>query len=162
VTAFLSLMDTFHPDLADAISSGLISYTPKPLRDYNADRQADIDLMRDTMVAELGLNPVDDVIHIPAIAMPNPATPPLADALVAGMVNMLVVNKHCIVPKPFGPVVGGVDQFEKDVQDKLTPLGLTVNFLDCWDEYHVNLGEVHCGTNTLRAPTTARWWEFQP
>jgi protein-arginine deiminase len=162
VAAFLSLADTFHPDLSDAISSGHISYTAKPLRDYNADRQKDIDRMQDTMVAGLGLSPVDDVIHIPAIMMPNPSTPSLADALVAGMVNMLVVNKHCIVPKPFGPVVGGVDQFEKDVQDKLTPLGLTVNFLDCWHEYHVNLGEVHCGTNTLRAPTAAPWWEFQP
>ena len=94
--------------------------------------------------------------------MPNPDVPPFADAFVAGMVNMLVINKHCIVPKPFGPVVSTVDQFEKDVLDKLQPLGLTVSFLDCWDEYHVNLGEVHCATNTLRKLTPARWWEFQP
>ena len=39
------------------------------------------------------------------------------------------------------------------MRDQLTPLGLTVSFLDCWEEYHVNLGEVHCATNTLRAAT---------
>jgi protein-arginine deiminase len=66
------------------------------------------------------------------------------------------------VPKPFGPVVGGVDRFEADVKDKLVPLGLNVEFLDCWNEYHIYLGEVHCATNTLRKPDSARWWEFQP
>lgn len=75
---------------------------------------------------------------------------------------MLVINKQCIIPKPFGPVVGGKDLFEEDLKSKLTPLGLTVRFLDDWFEYHIALGEVHCGTNTLRTPKTAKWWEFQP
>jgi hypothetical protein len=26
----------------------------------------------------------------------------------------------------------------------------------------VALGEVHCGTNTLRRAVPAPWWEFQP
>jgi protein-arginine deiminase len=78
------------------------------------------------------------------------------------MVNMLVINSHCVVPKPFGPIVGGVDQFEKDVRDQLSPLNLTVDFLDCWEEYHVFLGEVHCGTNTLRKANAVKWWEFTP
>jgi hypothetical protein len=29
-----------------------------------------------------------------------------------------------------------------------------------WYEYHVQLGEVHCGTNILRTATSARWWEY--
>jgi protein-arginine deiminase len=66
------------------------------------------------------------------------------------------------VPKPFGPIVGGVDQFEKDVRDQLSPLNLTVDFLDCWEEYHVFLGEVHCATNTLRKANAVKWWEFTP
>ena len=94
--------------------------------------------------------------------MPNPDMPTLADALVPGMVNMLVVNRHCIVPKPFGPIVSSADVFEGDLQTSLTPLGLTVDFLDCWTENHVNLGEVHCGTNTLRTPNRGRFWLFQP
>lgn len=45
---------------------------------------------------------------------------------------------------------------------KVNPLGLTLHFLDDWCEYHVQLGEVHCGTNTLRTTTSARWWEYTP
>jgi protein-arginine deiminase len=65
------------------------------------------------------------------------------------------------VPRPFGPVVGGTDLFEKAVNVELTALGLTVEFLDCWHEYHVLLGEVHCATNTLRTAKPVRWWEFE-
>lgn len=77
---------------------------------------------------------------------------------------MLVINGHCIVPQPFGPVGGSParDVFEEDVRTQLLPVGLTVDFLDCWEEYHVELGEVHCATNTLRRADPVRWWEFQP
>jgi len=49
------------------------------------------------------------------------------------------------------------------VRSKLTPLGLTVKFLDDWFEYHIAQGEIHCGTNTLRRPDPAKWkwWEFE-
>jgi protein-arginine deiminase len=68
------------------------------------------------------------------------------------------------VPKPFGPVLGGRDLFEEDLRSELLALGLTVSFLDDWYEYHVNLGEVHCATNTLRRPKAAqwKWWDFAP
>ncbi len=66
---------------------------------------------------------------------------------------MLVINKHYNIPRPFWPIVGGVDLFEKVLSDKLTSIGFTVSFLYGWHEYHVNLGEVHCGTNTLRRLT---------
>jgi len=158
---FLALRDDFHPDLQHLRSTLPAAHTPRPLRDYNVRRQRDLDRVKATMVRELGLEE-SDIIEVPAVFMPNPDLPAHADALFAGMVNMLVVNGHCIVPDPFGPIVGGVDEFQKDLRNKLTPLGLTVNFIDCWDQYHVNLGEVHCGTNTLRRFSSARWWEFQP
>jgi hypothetical protein len=158
---FLALRDDFHPDLQDLITSLPGAHTPRPLRDYNRDRQADLDRIKATMMTELNLVEAD-IIEVPAVFMPNPHIPAHADALFAGMVNMLVINNHCVVPDPFGPMVGGSDQFQADLRGKLTPLGLTVNFLDCWDTYHVALGEVHCGTNTLRQYTNARWWEFQP
>jgi protein-arginine deiminase len=157
VSSFLSLRDDFHPDLR-AFNP---TYTARSLRQYNLDRQANIDAVRARLLPELGLTTAH-VIEIPAVLMPNPGVPSLADALIAGMVNMLVINGHCIIPKPFGPVVAGIDLFEKDVRDKLAPLGLVVSFLDCWDEYHVNLGEVHCATNTLRMAPNPPWWEFQP
>lgn len=136
--------------------------TAAELRLFNEQTQATIDVTRDQLVDELGLDADQDIIHVPIVFMPNESLPNLADSLTAGMVNMLVINRHCIIPKPFGPVDGGNDLFEQDLRGPLEGLGLTVNFLDDWHEYHVNLGEVHCGTNTLREPTLARWWEFEP
>jgi protein-arginine deiminase len=163
VDAFRALNDDFNPDLRARVAAGFATHTTKSLRDYNADRQTDIDGIRTRMAAELGLR-AGDILEIPAIFMPNAEVPQFADAMVPGMVNMLVINGHCIVPKPFGPQVGSppVDQFEREVRSQLTPLGLRVHFLDCWDSYHVQLGEVHCATNTLRRATQVRWWEFQP
>jgi protein-arginine deiminase len=82
--------------------------------------------------------------------------------MTAGMVNMLVTNGHCAVPKPFGPVVGGMDKFQEEAKAKLSALGLAVEFVDDWFTYHVQLGEVHCGTNTLRREKQFAWWEFEP
>ncbi|WP_437636462.1 protein-arginine deiminase family protein [Sorangium sp. So ce854] len=53
-------------------------------------------------------------------------------------------------------------RFEEEMRAKVNPLGFTLYFLDGWCEYHVQLGEVHCGTNTLRTTTSARWWECTP
>jgi hypothetical protein len=153
VRNFLKQKAKFHPNAGSTTPTG-------SLRAYNLLKQADIDRMKTKMVAGLGLDPAD-VIEIPAVFFPNPRTPTTADALIGGMVNMLVVNAHAGVPKPFGPEVGGVDQFEKDVRDNLTPLGVTVTFLDCWDTYHVRSGEVHCATNTLRTAPALPWWEFR-
>lgn len=161
VTEFLALRDDFNPGVRATYAGLGVTHHSTTLRRYNEDCQAHIDGMRAVLTAELGLGAAD-IVEIPSIFMPNPKTPPLADALVPGMVNMLVINGHCIVPKPFGPIVSGVDRFEEDVRHQLTPLGLTVSFLDCWEEYHVNLGEVHCATNTLRQRGPAAWWEFEP
>jgi len=138
-----------------------LSLTAGPLKTFNDTAQVSLDATRAKFKTGLGLDEAD-IIDVPIIFMPNHSFPNQADALTAGMVNMLVINKHCIVPKPFGPVVGGKDLYEEDLKGKLTPLGLTISFLDDWYEYHVNLGEVHCGTNTLRTPTMAKWWEFTP
>jgi protein-arginine deiminase len=130
------------------------------LEPYNDARQADLDGIRIQLESELGLD-AGDVLEVPVI-FGELTTIALADALTAGMVNMLVINGHCVFPKPFGPVVGGKDLFEEDLVEKLNALGLTPHPLDDWFEYHVLLGEVHCGTNTLRTPTSAKWWEFEP
>lgn len=151
--------------ISQFLTSGVpgLHLTAATLNAFNLAKQTTLDTIKAQFVREIGIDPANDVIEVPIIFMPDHFSGGLfADALTAGVVNMLVINNHCIIPKPFGPVVGGVDLFEKDLRDKLTPLGLTVSFLDDWLEYHVNLGEVHCGTNTLRRFTPARWWEFQP
>jgi protein-arginine deiminase len=138
-----------------------LGHSAGDLRAFNDTVQGIIDSIDRQLQSDLGLEP-SDIVHLPSIYVPNDDFPDQADALTAGVVNMLVLNKHCIVPKPFGPVVGGKDLFEEDVRAKLEPLGLTVNFLDDWFEYHVLSGEVHCSSNTLRAPKAASWWEFIP
>ena len=130
------------------------------LKSFNDDVQKRLDKTRNQLESELGLG-AGDILEVPAIfAELEFAT--RADALTAGMVNMLVINKHCVFAKPFGPEVNGKDLFEEDLKGKLAALGLTPHPIDDWYEYHVALGEVHCGTNTLRAPTASKWWEFTP
>jgi protein-arginine deiminase len=67
---------------------------------------------------------------------------------------------HFAAPKPFGPIINGEDIFEKSVRDSLAAVGVEVTFIDDWSMYHVNDGEVHCGTNTIRTTSgAAAWWE---
>jgi len=150
--------------ISDFLNTGIpgLGHTSASLNSFNTDKQIKLDIVKQLFKKEIGIDPATDIIEVPILFMPNPGLSNLADALTAGMVNMLVLNKHCITPKPFGPVIAGKDLYEEDIKNKLTPLGLTVKFLDDWMEYHVNLGEVHCGTNTLRAPKMAKWWEFEP
>jgi protein-arginine deiminase len=128
---------------------------------FNTTVAATLKAERAKLVAGLGLKDAD-VIELPVLYKENPSAPGLADAMTAGMVNMLVTNGHCAVPKPFGPVVGGMDKFQEEAKAKLSALGLAVEFVDDWFTYHVQLGEVHCGTNTLRREKQFAWWEFEP
>lgn len=150
--------------IADFLNIGLtgvkFNLTESHLTTYNDSLQAKLDATRAQFKTELGLSEAD-IIDVPSL-FADITFAGFADALTAGMVNMLVVNKHCLVAKPFGPVVGGNDLFAKDLEGKLKALGLSVTFIDDWYEYHVQLGEVHCATNTLRSPTEAKWWEFTP
>lgn len=150
--------------ITDFLDTGLTgvksSLTESHLTTYNTSLQAKLDSIRSQLKTELGMSE-SDIIDVPSL-FADITVDTLADALTAGMVNMLVINKHCLIAKPFGPVVGGNDLFEKDLAGKLKALGLSVTFIDDWYEYHVALGEVHCATNTLRSPISAKWWEFKP
>lgn len=149
--------------------------TARELRDFNIqyvqnDRLAAV--LRKLEV-EIDLK-LEDVIEVPVIFMPVDDTRTESAALTADMVNMLVLNQNCLVPKPYGPVVNNVDLFEKDIRDKFAASGLdrtlTPRFVDDWYAYHDGHGEIHCGTNTWRYPQDldrwsadwARWWEFTP
>jgi len=145
------------------LNSGLpeLDLSAADLQKFNGKVITRLTAIANQLAHDISLDPTD-LIEVPIIFMPNSPIAEWADAVTSGMVNMLVVNKHCIVPKPFGPVVGGKDLFEEDLRENLERLGLTVAFIDEWFEYHVNLGEVHCATNTLRRPDPAswRWWQW--
>ena len=58
-----------------------------------------------------------------------------------------------------------VDVIEGFMKSILEPIGNTVHFIDDFESYHEQMGEVHCGTNAKRKPPeehagfTARWWD---
>lgn len=91
-----------------------------------------------------------------------------------GVVNGLVVTRGeptlqsrrditYIMPRPYGPRVGGRCAFEERVRRNLgdpAVTGVTPMFIDDFFSYHTMAGEVHCGTNTVRKPPVDRfWWE---
>jgi protein-arginine deiminase len=133
--------------------------TDATLMAFQTTCQGKIDAIRQRFKDEIGITDAD-VVELPIIMFEE--FPGLAGALTGGVVNMLVANKRCGICKPFGPVVAGKDLFEEDVKTKLTPLGLTVQFIDDWNLYHVKEGEVHCGTNTRRKDRSFPWWQFVP
>ncbi len=144
------------------------------LRNFNLNViQPLIDAVLTQLEDDVDLTQPADVIEVPVLFIPEDANWTVAGALTADMVNMLVVNNRCVVPKPFGVESNlGADLFEHDLRTKLNALGgLTVTFVDDWALYQARHGEVHCGTNTLRRPANAatwaasaaaRWWEFEP
>ncbi len=89
------------------------------------------------------------------------------EGIVGDMINFVMLNKPgscvCIIPRPFGPIMNGVDLFEEYFEGQLTALGVTPHFLDEWYEYHLDGGEIHCGTNQLpRTDSPRPWWLAAP
>jgi protein-arginine deiminase len=81
-------------------------------------------------------------------------------AYVPGTVNGVALNSTTFAsPDPHGPVIGGSDIFKTALQSALTPYGYTVRWVEDWYLYHINAGEVHCGSNAMRAIPAAKWWE---
>ena len=87
-----------------------------------------------------------------------------------GTVNCLVVGNYAMIPKPFGIIIKDKDVFEEDIKDRMGTavnllgsdgMGMKVHFVDDWYGYHINLGEVHCGTNPESAPSSKlNWWDL--
>ncbi len=65
--------------------------------------------------------------------------------------------KTYLAPEQWGPVVGGKGLLAEAVTKAYAKTGMRVRYLDDWRIHHVSAGEVHCGTNTIRAADTA-WW----
>lgn len=140
------------------------------LLEASQNAQAAIDDEVAKLQAEIGLS-ADEIIEMPFLfdevqygqTSYNIAYQP-------GTVNSLVMGDTIVIPKPFGPNIGGVDIFEADLEQRLgTALnqlgadgqGMDVFFADDWDVYHRLDGEVHCGTNPeAPAPfSSVSWWE---
>ncbi|MET9731925.1 protein-arginine deiminase domain-containing protein [Streptomyces sp. NPDC006458] len=89
-----------------------------------------------------------------AAAVPTVTT----SAYVPGAVNgILLARDRYLAPRQWGPVIGGKDVFTAAVTAAYRKAGIKVSYIDDWYTYHLGMGEVHCGTNTLR-DTSAPWW----
>jgi protein-arginine deiminase len=69
-------------------------------------------------------------------------------------------STHIVAPNPWGPLVdGGKDMWAESTRAAYARAGagLNINFMDDYFSHHVGVGEVHCGTNSLRSPDTP-WW----
>ncbi|MFF8831905.1 protein-arginine deiminase domain-containing protein [Streptomyces sp. NPDC015131] len=83
----------------------------------------------------------------------------MTSAYVPGAVNgVLLGGDRYLAPRQWGPVIGGKDIFTTAVTAAYTGAGLKVSYIDDWYTYHLGMGEVHCGTNTLR-DASAAWWK---
>ena len=104
--------------------------------------------------AEVGL--LDDEI----ISMPGLYENSYGQSLayIPGTVNLLHLDGTVVMPDPFGPQLAGADIFKTDLQTRLTNLGLKLFYADDWYAYHIEAGEVHCGSNVER-DMPLRWWE---
>jgi protein-arginine deiminase len=87
------------------------------------------------------------------------AAPPrsLVARLPSAVNGVLLAPDRYLAPKQFGPVVGGVDVFAAAVTEAYRAAGVTVSYVDDWYAYHAGKGDIHCGTNVLRA-YPAPWW----
>ncbi|MEI5103490.1 protein-arginine deiminase domain-containing protein [Streptomyces sp. PmtG] len=79
-------------------------------------------------------------------------------AYIPGAVNgVLLSPTRYLAPQQWGPVIGGKDIFTEAVTSVYAKAGFGTSYIDDWYTYHIGMGEVHCGTNTLR-DTSAPWW----
>jgi len=90
------------------------------------------------------------------------ATGESAVAFNPGPTNLQTVNGHMYVPKQFCPLhqTTSVDIFATAISDTLG--AANVRWVDDWDYYHANLGEVHCGTSVKHTTLSLDWWSNQP
>lgn len=134
------------------------------LRSLNEEIQEDyIDPAVDQFKEELGLTE-DDIIRIPALFEEVRGCGGSTVGLIPGTVNMTVAplesgETHLFMPDPFLRSAGDGQQDDPFIAEieGLLPEGLEFHWLDDWDLYHIMLGEVHCGSNTVRTPIDD-WW----
>ena len=135
------------------------------LRGLNEDIQLDyLDPAWEVLQAELGLTEAD-LIRIPMLFEVAPQCGGGTATLMPSTVNMVVAtgadgkSADLIMPDPY--FRANLNNQSSDVfiehVNSLLPAGNTPHWIDDWYDYHMMLGEVHCGSNTLRTPIENSW-----
>ncbi|RCI07489.1 hypothetical protein L249_4532 [Ophiocordyceps polyrhachis-furcata BCC 54312] len=147
----------------------------KTFLDANAYAQSHLDANLEKLLAEIPLSP-QDVIRVPSLFYAidfdyeslGDGTPLLKDAPPRGekqvaalypeAVNGIVVGKHYLSPRLYGPVVDGEDVLAKAVEAAYARAGMELHYVDDFKSHHLYTGDVHCGTNTMRQTDLVWWW----
>ncbi|KAK1846044.1 arginine deiminase type-3 [Colletotrichum chrysophilum] len=161
-------------ELATTIDQILANET---FHQVNAYAQKHIDANLETLLSEIPIAR-EHVVRVPVLfkdlnmgqgfsrsddGLPSHTDTVMADKfLVASFspaaINGIVLGGHYLSPKPWGPMVDGKDLFEERVRAVYGATGIDIGFVDDFLSHHVGLGEIHCGSNTLRE-TDVKWWE---
>ncbi|XP_052031686.1 protein-arginine deiminase type-6 [Apodemus sylvaticus] len=142
----------------------------KNFREQNTYVEKCISLNRTLLKKELGLMD-KDIILIPQLFCLEPLTNVpsnqqtsklFARPYFPNMLQIIVLGKNLGIPKPFGPQIKGVCCLEEKVCGLLEPLGLKCTFIDDFDCYLANMGDVCASVIVKRVPFTFKWWKMTP
>ncbi|MFT4976681.1 MAG: hypothetical protein ACI8S6_002586 [Myxococcota bacterium] len=137
----------------------------------NDEIQADyLDPALEVLKAELGLDD-DDIVKMPMLFEETSGCGGANAAFFPGTVNMSVATlpgestTHVFMPDPFFRQDTALTDSARsedpfiDYIEGILPPNVEPHWLDDWDWYHMMLGEVHCGSNTVRTPAEDSWWD---
>ncbi|XP_021017096.1 protein-arginine deiminase type-6 [Mus caroli] len=142
----------------------------KSFREQNAYVEKCISLNRTLLKTELGLED-KDIILIPQLFcleqltnVPSnlQSTKLFARPYFPDMLQIIVLGKNLGIPKPFGPQIKGTCCLEERVCELLEPLGLKCTFIDDFDYYLANIGDVCASAIINRVPFAFKWWKMTP
>lgn len=122
----------------------------------NAEAIVEVDAQVGVIKAATGITD-DEILRAPFMHIDQNGS---SIAYQPGLVNGLVTDGSTFMaPDPHGPRVDGVDVVKAAFENELAKANVTVYWIENWDMFHRLQGEVHCGTNVLRAKPTIGWWE---
>jgi protein-arginine deiminase len=99
----------------------------------------------------------NDVIRVPTLYEREPGG--LVSDVPATVNGVPLRPGEFAAPRPHGPIVGGRDAFEAEIEQQFAEHGVRVRWIEDWYYAHIVLGEVHCTSNVLRDPSAATpWW----
>ncbi len=125
----------------------------------NQVSQTKIDAIRTALQTEIGLAD-DEIVDVPVLFFDVGGGSYLAYS--PGIVNQFNMNGHVAPPKAHSLTIGSDDLYQKDFETSVASMGLNVNWTEDWYDYHIQEGEVHCGSNvTRKVPANPAWWEVQ-
>lgn len=132
------------------------------LRALNEDLQRDhIDPAREIFLRELGITE-DEILRIPGLF--EEVSGGEVAAIIPGMANLVVVQLEDQPVRVFlaDPFMRSTEQDTGNdpliaYVRSVFPDDIELHFIDDWEWYHMGLGEVHCGSNTMRQPV-GDWW----